>query len=81
MIIMKVYSHQLTEDFHVALTKKHPQLNLCIISTNHFADNAFTQSCSLTNAIPGVNIADYDKLYYTPFSPKWCFCFEGNLTN
>jgi hypothetical protein len=62
MIIMKVYSHQLTEDFHVA-------------------DNAFTQSCSLTNAIPGVNIADYDKLYYTPFSPKWCFCFEGNLTN
>jgi hypothetical protein len=81
IIIMKVYSHQLLEDFQVALAEKCPKPNLFVVSKNQFADNAATQACSLTNAIPGIIMADYDKIYYAPFSPKWCFSFEGSLTN
>jgi hypothetical protein len=51
------------------------------IYANQFADNAATQARSLTNVIPGVNMADYVNFYYTPFSPTWCFSFEGSLTN
>jgi hypothetical protein len=78
---MKVYSHQLSEDFQVTLTDKRPKPNLFVVSANQFADNAATQAHSLTNAIPNITLADYDKIYYAPFSPKWCFSFEGSLTN
>lgn len=75
---MKVFSHQLTEDFQVATEGEIPQPNMLIASTNQFVDNAATQSRSLSMT---THTNDYDKAFYSPFSPKWCFSFEGGLAS
>ena len=78
IIILKVFSHQLNKDFEVSITGKSPQPNMFTASANQIADNAANQAHHLST---GTHTEEYDKVFYPPFSPKWCFSFEGNITN
>jgi hypothetical protein len=78
IITIKVFSHQLNEDFTTKVIGKKPCPNLFVISANQLADNAATQAQKLYETI------DTDDLtcnFYPPFSPRWSFSFEGRLTN
>ena len=78
-IIRKVFSHQLDKDFEVTLAGRSPQPNYFVASANQIVDNAVEQTYhQLSNS----NFkAEYNKICYPPFSPRWCFSFEGDLTN
>ena len=74
--IIKVYSHQLNSDFLIKTPGKQPRPNLFIVSANQVVDNAATQAIRVTKSPSN----EYDCCYYPPFSPRWCFSFEGKLT-
>jgi len=76
-ITIKVFSHQLNPDFSVKTPGKHPQPNLYVTSANQVADNAATQARKITATFEN----NIDHIYYPPFSQRWCFSFEGSLTN
>ena len=77
IIVIKVYSHQLNADFTIKTLNKHPKPNLFVVSANQFADNAATQARLISRTLAN----NIDKMSYPPFSPRWCFSFEGLLTN
>jgi hypothetical protein len=77
ILIIKVYSHQLNKDFSIKQPGKHPSPNLFVVSTNRFADNAASQVRAIVRNLPHT----FDHTYYPPFSPRWCFTFEGKVTN
>ncbi len=76
--IVKVYSHQLNEDFSIKNTTKKPAPNIFVVSANQIADNAATYAQRFYST---ETLQMPDKLFYPPFSPEWCFSFEGNLIN
>jgi len=76
--VVKVYSHQLNEDFSIKDLSKTPAPNMFTVSANQIADNAATFAQRFYSF---ANLRLPDKLYYPPFSPEWCFSFEGNLIN
>ena len=47
-----------------------------MVSANQFADNAATQAIKASKALKEYK---YDQCFYPPFSPRWCFSFEGKL--
>jgi len=77
VLIIKVYSHQLNKDFSIKQPGKSPSPNLFVVSANQFADNAASQVRAIVKNLPHT----YDHTYYPPFSPRWCFTFEGKVTN
>ena len=76
-ITLKVYSHQLNNNFTEKEQNIPPNPCLCIVSANQYADNAATQVKEIIHTIPH----DLDHMYYSPFSPRWCFTFDGCTTN
>jgi len=81
IIILKVFSHQLQPDFTVTVPGSIPAPNMFIVSANQIADNAASQAYQ-SYTTGGIGVIDHGShLHYPPFSPKWCFSFEGNLTN
>jgi len=77
-IIMKVYSHQLSNTYQIAFTGKSPQPNMFVVSANQIADNNAEQARHLAKV---TFTSDWDKIFYPPFSPQWSFSFDGSLTN
>lgn len=77
IIIIKIYSHQLNKDLTLKIPSKIPSLNLFIVSANQYTDNAASQAGALIHSLPST----FDRLFYPPFSPRWCFTFEGCITN
>jgi hypothetical protein len=77
VIILKVFSHQLNADFSIKNPGKNPSPNMFITSTNQFSDNAVTQARRIIQDVPN----SYEQLFYPPFSPRWCFTFDGCVTN
>jgi len=77
VIIIKVFSHQLNKGFTIKHPGNTPSPNLFVVSANQFADNAANQVRSIIKNISHV----FDCTYYPPFSPRWCFTFEGKVTN
>ena len=77
VILLKVYSHQLTSDFEVKVAGNTPKPNLFVISANQFADNAASQAIKISRKH---NDMSMEISYYPIFSPRWCFSFEGRLT-
>jgi hypothetical protein len=77
MILLKVYSHQLNKHWAVECPGKEPSPNWYITSANQYADNA----ASMARDIIPINDEDFDDLRYPPFSPRWCFTFEGHIIN
>ena len=63
VIVIKVFSHQLTSDFTVKNSGKEPKPNLFIVSANQFADNAATQAQRI-NSGSGNYI---ETIFYPPF--------------
>ena len=76
-IFLKVFSHQLTADFNIKETGKMPQLNLCKVSANQHADNAATQAKRVLQLLE----PNCDQSHFPAFSPRWCYSFDGCLTN
>jgi len=76
-IVLKVFSHQLTEDFVIKDPGKSPQPNLCVVSANQFADNAATQAKQVIQ----IEDTNYEQIFFPAFSFRWCFSYEGCLTN
>jgi hypothetical protein len=77
IIIIKVFSHQLSKDFSVKSIDKQPCQNIFVTLANQFADNAATQA--KVSII--IRHHMYEKIFYPPFSPRWSFTFEGCNTN
>jgi hypothetical protein len=77
-IVLKLYSHQLNETFQVIQHGKRPSPNLFIMSANQIADNAATQA---RHIIQINNEEHVECLRYPPFSPRWCFSYEGCVTS
>jgi hypothetical protein len=77
VIIVKVYSHQLDKNFAIKSPDMQPMPNLFIPPGNQIADNAATQAKEITNH----QLEDLNQIFYPPFSPRWCFSFEGCITN
>ena len=76
-VVIKVFSHQLNEDFTVKNVGNMPKPNLFVVSANQIADNAATQAHRLnTTSAPSTT-----KVYYPAFSPRWSFTFDGCITN
>ena len=76
--VVKVYSHQLNEDFTEKYPNRKPAPNMFAVSANQIADNAATYAqCYYSSEVSHIP----DKLFYPPFSPEWCFSFDGKLTN
>jgi len=75
--VIKVFSHQLNTDCTIKIPNKHPRPNLFVVSANQFADNAATQARLLSRTLA----SNIDTLSYPAFSPRWCFSFEGKITN
>jgi len=73
---MKVYSHQLNNDFLIASAGKSLQPNMFVVSANQIADNTAEQPRHLATFS-----LDWDKLFYPPFSPQWSFSFDRSRTN
>jgi hypothetical protein len=46
-IILKVFSHQLNEDFSIKITGKQPNPNLSVILANQIVDNATKQAAQI----------------------------------
>jgi hypothetical protein len=78
IIIIKVSSHQVTADFTVENIRRQPCPNLFVVSANQIADNAVTLA---QNMFKDWEWKDLNHCVYPPFSPKWCFSFEGSLVN
>jgi hypothetical protein len=76
--IIKVYSHQLKSDFLVKTAGKNPAPNLFSVSANQIADNTANYAQIVYSTLAGDS---YDYIFYPPFSPEWCFAFEGKLVN
>jgi len=76
-ILLKVYSHQLTEDFVVQTPGKQPQPNLFVVSANQHADNGASQARAVITSASD----NLEKIFFPAFSPRWCFSFNGCLTN
>jgi len=74
---LKVYSHQPNQDFTIKYPGNRPSPNLFIVSANQFADNTVTQAHLMINNLPST----FDHINYPPFSPRWCFTFDGKVTN
>ena len=77
VIVVKVYSHQLNNDFTIRVPGK-PCPNLFATSSNQYADNAADQAMKLFKAY---DMSTSNQCSYPPFSPRWFFSFEGRLTN
>jgi hypothetical protein len=77
IIVVKVFSHQLNSDFTIKDQGNTPRPNLFVVSGNQIADNAAEQARRITNKFTN----NIDRVYYPPFSARWCFAFEGSLTN
>lgn len=77
IIILKIYSHQLTKDFKVKDQGRQPKPNYFITSANQWADNAATQAKFIISHPP----PHFDQIFYPPFSPRWCYTFEGCIIN
>jgi L-lactate utilization protein LutC len=77
VIILKVFSHQLNGDFSIKTIGKQPNLNLFVISANQIVDNATKQAAQILKSTRD----DYEQIYYPVLSPRWCFSFEGQITN
>jgi hypothetical protein len=76
-IIIKVFSHKLNKDFAIKHPGNTPSPNLFVVSANQIADNAVAQARSIIQNISHA----FDCTCYPPFSPRWCFTFEGKVTN
>lgn len=76
-IIMKVFSHQLTDNFQISSPGKSPKPIVFIVSANQFVGNAATQAHLFATITPTVD----QNFFYSRLSSKWCFLFEGGLTN
>jgi len=74
---VKVYSHQLKEDFTTKNPDMQPKPNLFVSSGNQIADNAATHAREIFNSIHDIGT----QMFYPPFSPRWCFSFSGCSTN
>jgi hypothetical protein len=48
-----------------------------VLPANQFADNAATQA---QNIYENIDTNDLNCSFYSPFSPRWRFSFEGHLT-
>ena len=79
ILVLKVYSHQLTSEFKPVQAEKMPRPNLFTSSANQIADNAATQARNIL-FIDDNNI-EFNDLRYPPFSPRWSYSFEGQLIN
>ena len=79
-IILKVFSHQLTQNFMVNSHGKHPAPNPFITSGNQYADNAAEQCHKLKPTLP-TEAQNQPKLAHeicmAPFSPRCVFTHEG----
>jgi len=78
ILVLKVFSHQLDNSFQIQQHGKHPSPNLFIVSANQIADNAVTQA---RHIIQMDNDESMDCLRYPPFSPRWCFSYDGIATS
>ena len=76
-IVIKVFSHQLNEDFTITTSDKTPKPNLFVVSANQIADNNATLAHHVDinpeNKITGVS--------YPAFSSRWSFTYAGCVTN
>ena len=77
VILVKVYSHQLTAEFEVKDAGNTPKPNLFVVSANQFADNAASQAVHISRNHDNEST---ETSHYPIFSPRWCFSFEGRLT-
>jgi hypothetical protein len=78
IVIVKVFSHQLDNEFISKCPGKNPKLNICVASANQFADNAVSNA----HDIIAYNQLIQENLRYPAFSPRWCFSCEGiNILN
>jgi hypothetical protein len=78
ILIVKVFSHQLNDDYSIKVRGKKPSPNIFCVTANQIADNAATQAKKLFQYY---DMTKADHCVYPPFSPRWSFSFEGNLTN
>lgn len=76
-IVIKVFSHQLNEDFTIKTPGRLPKPNLFIASANQIADNTATIAHQISTG-PLNHVTDVS---YPAFSSRWCFTFEGRVTN
>jgi hypothetical protein len=77
VIIVKVYSHQLDKDFAIKSPDMQPKPNLFLSSGNQIVDNAATQAKEIANH----QLENLNQIFYPLFSPRWCFTYEGCITN
>jgi hypothetical protein len=77
IIVVKVYSHQLGKDLRIKVHGNHPKPNLFIVSANQHADNAVAQARPILNVVQ----PNFEHMYYPPFSPQWCFTYDGKVIN
>jgi len=76
-IVIKVFSHQLNKDFTIKTPGRLPKPNLFIASANQIADNTATIAHQISTG-PLNHVTDVS---YPAFSSRWCFTFEGRVTN
>jgi hypothetical protein len=78
ILIVKVFSHQLNNNYSIKVQGKQPSPNIFSATANQIADNAATQAKKLFQSY---DMTEVDHCAYPPFSQRWSFSFEGNLTN
>jgi len=74
-IVIKVFSHQLNEDYTVKTPGETPKPNLFVVSANQIADNAATLAHQISNSLGNIITA----VYYPAFSSRWSFTFDGYI--
>jgi hypothetical protein len=78
ILIVKVFSHQLDNEFISKCPGKDPRPNIFVVSANQFADNAVSNA----HDIIAYDQRIQENLRYPAFSPRWCFSCEGvNILN
>jgi hypothetical protein len=65
VIFIKVFSHQLNNDFTLKDLSKLPSPNMFVASANQHADNAATQAKQIIDPMPDT----FDSVCYPAFSP------------
>ncbi len=76
--IVKVFSHQLNTDFSIRNAGNEPAPNLFAVSANQISDNAVTHAHHFYTQ---AQTPFEEIVFYPPFSPTWCFSFQGKLIN
>jgi hypothetical protein len=77
--IMKVFLHQLNSDLTIRNPNGTPSPNFFAATANQIANNIATLALRFyaSHQIPEMDYC----FFYPPFSPEWCFSYEGLLTN